>query len=199
MALTTSPDSRELVTVIGPDAHFKGDMSFQGKARVMGILEGKITADGEIHIENGARCLATVDAKVITVDGEVDGNLTARDRLHLSAKAVVKGDIAAGSLVVTEGAVFVGHCSVGPDAVSSKRADLGTTRASLTTPAVETKPAIQPFRTPTPRKTGTDWVNESASTLNTAAAKTNDWIPQHAGAAKPAANSGWNNGVDPGA
>ena len=50
------------------------------------------------------------------MDGSVQGPLFARDRLTLTKNAQVQGDLTAGTLVVSEGASFVGHCNVGPRA-----------------------------------------------------------------------------------
>ncbi len=110
-------------TVIGADTHIKGDMTFDGTARLLGTFEGTITAKGELQIAQGATCKAAVDAAKVTVDGDVDGNVTARDRVELTAKAKMKGDVVASRLVVAEGASFVGHCTVGPEAAKNFKHD----------------------------------------------------------------------------
>src|SRR5204863_1119835 len=46
----------------------------------------------------------------------VEGNVTARERIQLNTKARVMGDLVANTLVVADGASFVGHCRVGGDA-----------------------------------------------------------------------------------
>jgi len=109
------PDSGNHTTVIGTDTHIKGDMTFDGTARILGSFEGTIAAKGELQIAEGAKCRATVEAGKVVVDGLVEGNLTGRERVELSSKARVKGDLVTARLVVAEGAAFVGHCTVGPD------------------------------------------------------------------------------------
>ena len=52
----------------------------------------------------------------------MDGNVTARDRVELSSKAKLKGDVVATRLIVAEGASFVGHCTVGPEAAKAIKA-----------------------------------------------------------------------------
>jgi cytoskeletal protein CcmA (bactofilin family) len=104
------------MTVIGADTRIKGEMFFEKSARILGHFEGKITAQGEVQIGNGANCNAAVEAEQIIVDGSVQGPLFARDRLTLTKNAQVQGDLTAGTLVVSEGASFVGHCNVGPRA-----------------------------------------------------------------------------------
>lgn len=103
-------------TVIGADTVIKGEMSFDGAARLLGTFEGKISAKGELHVADGASCRASVEAGKVTVDGAVDGNVTARERVELTARAKMKGDLVAAKLLVAEGASFIGHVTVGPDA-----------------------------------------------------------------------------------
>lgn len=111
-----TPATTPELTVIGADTRIKGEMFFEKSARILGHFEGKITAQGEVQIGNGANCNAAVEAEQIIVDGSVQGPLFARDQLTLTANAQVQGDLTAGTLVVSEGASFVGHCNVGPRA-----------------------------------------------------------------------------------
>jgi cytoskeletal protein CcmA (bactofilin family) len=106
-------------TVIGADTKIKGEMTFENTARLLGQFEGKITAKGELQVADGAACRAAVEAGKVVVDGLVEGNVHARDRIELTARAKMKGDIAASKLVVAEGATLVGHVSVGPEAGKS--------------------------------------------------------------------------------
>lgn len=116
------------MTVIGPDTRIKGEMFFEKSARILGSFEGRITAQGEVQIGAGANCHAAVEAERVIVDGHVSGPITARDRLTLTANAQVQGDLTAGTLVVSEGASFVGHCHVGPHAQELSKSQPASTR-----------------------------------------------------------------------
>jgi len=109
--------SQEFPTIIGPDASFKGELTFEKGLRLQGKLEGKITTAGRLHIAREAKMAADVDAGAIIVEGDVRGNLTASDRIELKQTARYEGDLMTAKLVVDEGAVFSGHVTVGPDAV----------------------------------------------------------------------------------
>lgn len=109
-------DGGNQVTVIGADTAIKGEMSFESSARVLGRVEGSISAKGELQVGEGGECKADIRASRVMIDGQVEGNVTATDRLELSPKARVRGDIVASKLVVAEGASFSGHCQVGPAA-----------------------------------------------------------------------------------
>jgi cytoskeletal protein CcmA (bactofilin family) len=123
-------------TIIGTDTQIKGEMSFEGAARILGSFEGKISAKGELHVADGASCKAAVDAGRVTVDGSVEGNVTARERVELTARAKMKGDLVAAKLLVAEGAAFIGHVTVGPEAGKAANGQQVSTLA-------EPKPAAQ--------------------------------------------------------
>ncbi|MBX3385641.1 MAG: polymer-forming cytoskeletal protein [Phycisphaeraceae bacterium] len=106
-------------TVIGPDTHIKGEMVFDSSARILGTFEGRITAKGEVEIGEGAACKASIEATTVIVDGLVEGDVMATERAQLNVKARVVGDIVATTLVVAEGASFIGHCRVGADALKN--------------------------------------------------------------------------------
>jgi cytoskeletal protein CcmA (bactofilin family) len=114
--------NQEFPTVLGPDAKFKGELTFEKGMRVMGHFEGKINTPGRIHIAKEAKMAADVEAGGIVVEGEVQGNLSAADRIELKNTARYEGDLRANKLVVDEGAVFSGHVSVGPDSVKNRPA-----------------------------------------------------------------------------
>src|SRR5688572_30654664 len=110
----------EFPTILGPDATFKGELSFEKGMRLQGRFEGKLTTPGRIHIAKEAKMQADVDAGAITVEGDVKGNLQANERIELKQSARYEGDLRASKLVVDEGAVFNGHVTVGPDAVKNR-------------------------------------------------------------------------------
>ena len=108
---------RNTTTVIGPDTHIKGEMVFDTTARILGTFEGRVIAKGEIQIGEGAACKAAVEGAVVIVDGLIEGDVQARERVQLNSKARVVGDIIASTLVVAEGASFTGNCRVGADVI----------------------------------------------------------------------------------
>ena len=114
------PGPQDFPTVIGPDASFKGELSFEKGLRLQGKFEGTIHSPGRLHVAREAKMQANVDAGSIIVEGEVNGNLTASDRIELKQSARYTGDLQASKLVVDEGAVFNGHVSVGPEVMKNR-------------------------------------------------------------------------------
>ena len=134
----TSP--QDFPTVLGPDASFKGELSFDKGLRIHGRLEGKVISTGRLHIAKEAKLMADVEAGSILVEGDVHGNLSATDRIELKSAARYEGDLRASKLVVEEGAVFTGHVSVGPEAVKSS----GLRSVSGSGAAIPARPANGP-------------------------------------------------------
>jgi len=134
--------NQEFPTILGPDANFKGELSFEKGMRLMGRFEGKLNTPGRLHVAREAKMSADVEAGAIVVEGEVQGNLSANDRIELKQTARYEGDLRASKLVVDEGAVFNGHVSVGPDghAPSKVKPQQGPAAAIPPRPNVQPQP-----------------------------------------------------------
>ncbi len=122
----------EYPTIIGPDAKFKGELSFEKGVRVIGQFEGTIKSKGHLHVAEGARLKADVDAGDIDVDGEIKGNVTANGKVNLKSSARLEGDLHTARLEVADGATFIGNCVVGSTEGS---------KAPASKPAASTSPA----------------------------------------------------------
>ena len=114
------PTEIEFPTILGPDASFNGESSFEKGVRLQGRFQGKISTPGRVYVTKEARMNAEVEAGGITVEGEVKGNLSANDRIELKQSARYEGDLRASRLVVDEGAVFSGQVTVGPEVMKGR-------------------------------------------------------------------------------
>lgn len=127
--------NQDFPTILGPDATFKGELTYEKGLRLHGRLEGKINTPGRLHVAKEAKLQAEVEAGAIIIEGEVHGNLTAIDRIEMKQTARYEGDLRASKLVVDEGAIFSGHVTVGPEAVKN-RPSQGSGTPSAARPAV---------------------------------------------------------------
>lgn len=110
---------QEFNTIIGPDASFKGDLKFESSAKLLGKIEGSITAKGKLEVSGGSECKATISAKEVTVEGHIQGNVEAGDLVELKPKGMITGDIVASRMSMAEGAAIDGHCRIGVNGASS--------------------------------------------------------------------------------
>jgi cytoskeletal protein CcmA (bactofilin family) len=112
-------------TVIAADTVIKGEMAVENRARILGRFEGTIRSKGQVEVADKGTCKAAVEANTVQVDGSVEGNITANDKVQLNATARMTGDLMASKLVVTEGAAFTGHVTVGPNAMKGRAGQPG--------------------------------------------------------------------------
>ena len=129
--------SEEFATVLGADATFKGDLSFDSAAKLLGRFEGTIDAKGLVYIADGCNCKATLTAKEIAVEGQVEGNVEAGDRVELKPTGKIMGDVVAARMTMADGAALDGHVRIGLDSQATAR---------KTGSATEVKPAGAPQR-----------------------------------------------------
>ena len=59
-----------------------------------------------------------IDVASVVVRGKVNGNIAAKEKIEIKAKAEMFGDIRAPKLVIEEGVTFVGKIEVNPNKVS---------------------------------------------------------------------------------
>ncbi len=100
-------------TILGTDARFKGELSFDKGVRMEGTFEGQINSKGSLHVAEGAKIMADIEAANVTIEGECKGNLTVSEKLHLMATARLEGDLKTNRLEIADGAIFLGKVIVG--------------------------------------------------------------------------------------
>lgn len=98
-----------------------GKISFEGPARIDGQVEGEIAAKDALTISESARITAQIRAASVVVAGNVTGDIIATTRIEIRPSAHVKGNLSSPALVVHEGAVFDGNCSMRSDETREER------------------------------------------------------------------------------
>ena len=129
-------ESQEFNTIIGSDASFKGDLKFDSSAKLLGKIEGTITAKGRLEVSAGSECKATIMAKEIAVEGHIQGNVEAGDIVELKPKGMITGDIVASRMSMAEGAAIDGHCRIGVNGTSTSVSSKSTTEVKPTARAM---------------------------------------------------------------
>jgi cytoskeletal protein CcmA (bactofilin family) len=101
-------DKSEISAIIKEGCRFEGNLSFNGIARIAGIVNGSIFSNDTLIISEGAVINADLNANVILVSGNVKGNLKASSRVEIKRPARFEGTVTAPSLIVEEGVIFHG-------------------------------------------------------------------------------------------
>jgi len=107
------PSSAGLVGYLYKGSRASGQLSFQGSARIDGSVDGDIQCQGTLTIGESAEVKAKITAKVVVIHGKVEGNVSAKEKIELIAPARLIGNIDSPRLIITEGVVFDGDCSMG--------------------------------------------------------------------------------------
>jgi cytoskeletal protein CcmA (bactofilin family) len=105
---------------LGRGTRINGKIAFDGPARIEGQIEGEIVASESLLIGEAAVLNAQVSGVTIVIHGKVTGDINASKKLEIRAPGRVFGNVTTPSLVIEEGVVFEGHCSMG---VADTKAD----------------------------------------------------------------------------
>jgi cytoskeletal protein CcmA (bactofilin family) len=96
---------------VGGTSALAGEINFKGMMRVDGQLSGRVnSADGTLIVSSGGRVEAQIAVAVAKINGSVEGDITATERIELGRTARVSGNLQTPALVVEEGAIFEGGC-----------------------------------------------------------------------------------------
>lgn len=110
-----------LSVFLGSDSHLDGVLTFEGQARLDGSFVGSIRGEGSLLIGPQAKIEADIKAREIIISGEVTGDVNATVRLDLKAPGSLKGNINAPLVVMDEGVLFEGHCSMPGEEVAERK------------------------------------------------------------------------------
>ncbi len=108
-----SSDSQESFdTLIGSATRIEGRMVVNKSIRLDGTIEGSIESpnDNQVTVAIGHTGLVHGDVRAhrVLVNGQVDGNIYAREKCELHETSKVKGDIHYGLLGIEHGAEILG-------------------------------------------------------------------------------------------
>jgi len=118
-AAPSAAHSRDVQAHLGQGSRVEGKLSFEGSVRIDGQVEGEINAQDTVIIGEGAEVNAQIQASTVVIHGRVNGDVTARKRIELRSPGTLMGNVSTPSLVVHEGVVFEGHCTMGGAAAKS--------------------------------------------------------------------------------
>ena len=123
---------------IGKSVIIKGDLSGSEDLTIEGQVEGKIELrQNVLTIGPNGKIKAAVFAKAVVIQGEVQGDITASERIDIRDAGSVDGDLSAPRIAIADGAHFRGSIDMQKTPGSSKPTEVGK-------PAAETKPTVVP-------------------------------------------------------
>jgi cytoskeletal protein CcmA (bactofilin family) len=169
--------TRERAT-IGRSITIRGEVTGDEDLLIEGRVDGSVNLkQHSVTVGPAGEVKANIVGRVVTIEGNVEGNLDAEEQVILRSSALVQGDIAAPRLVLEDGARFIGGVDM------SETIDRAG-RAAATRSATATRPETA-GSTPEARA-----ATEAAAEQKSAAAESKSASPTGEGTSRGAARSG---------
>ncbi len=100
--------SKEVISsIVSKDMQIIGEVTFKGKARIDGLVEGNIKGEYLVLSETG-RIKGDVEVGSLKCHGEIEGNVTAR-LVNALSTAVIDGKLIADDFSIESGAALFGE------------------------------------------------------------------------------------------
>lgn len=104
--------STRIDTLLGKTANLNGDLDFSGGLHLDGRVNGNVRSTapdgGALSVSETGFIEGRVEVTSIVMNGTVNGDMYARDRLVLGGKARVNGNVFYGVIEMAPGAVITG-------------------------------------------------------------------------------------------
>jgi cytoskeletal protein CcmA (bactofilin family) len=110
------PDPDVIDVSLGPCATFSGNLRCDGSIRIEGVMEGgELETLGNVIIGSGAKVMANIKARTVSISGAYNGQIDAQ-RVELLEGGRAWGVIKVASFLLDEGAYLRGELIMQGDA-----------------------------------------------------------------------------------
>lgn len=89
-----------------------GHITSSSNIRIEGEIQGNITCQDSVTVSGTGTVKGDINAKMVIVGGKIYGNLNVQEKLVIESKGLISGEIMTRRLVIDEGALFDGKCSM---------------------------------------------------------------------------------------
>lgn len=106
--------------VLGATIKVKGDISGDENLLIEGQVEGSVHLNAhELTVGKTGKLTADITARVIRIDGQVDGDITGKEKVVISSTSNIRGNIVTPKMTLEEGARFKGTIDIDPSHANS--------------------------------------------------------------------------------
>jgi len=124
---------------IGRSITIRGDVTGDEDLYIQGQIEGTVDLkQHNVTVGPEGRVKANIKARMVTIEGEVDGDVRGQEQVALRSASKVTGDITAPRVVLEDGATFLGSIDMSGKPPSNHRQE------SKPAPAERTKTESMP-------------------------------------------------------
>lgn len=124
-------------TLIGEGSVFEGKIRSDAGVRIEGQITGDIECEGDVTVGEKGVVHSNILARNIIIAGTVHGNMHAKNKLSITSKGKLYGNMVATALSIEEGSIFEGTSKMGGGTLEAadKTAKKETAAASAVAPA----------------------------------------------------------------
>jgi cytoskeletal protein CcmA (bactofilin family) len=98
---------------VGSGTSITGEATFKSMLRIDGRFSGRVSSPtGSLIVGAGGQVDANIEVAVCSIQGSVNGDVIATQRIELGRAAKLNGNIQTPSLMIEQGAVFEGSCKM---------------------------------------------------------------------------------------
>ncbi len=111
-------------SVIGAGVQIKGDFKAPSNVELRGTVEGSFDVDG-LFVRESGRLIGNVTAGVVVVEGEIEGEIAATQKVEICSTGRVQGDVQAKVVSIADGAFLQGKVQMANGRVRSLQEQKG--------------------------------------------------------------------------
>jgi cytoskeletal protein CcmA (bactofilin family) len=97
---------------LGPGSKVNGKLLFEGNATIEGEIDGELLVHGNLTVGEHAVIKGKVSATSALIRGKVNADIQTDKKIEIQPPGVVVGDVVTQSLIIGDGALLDGHCSM---------------------------------------------------------------------------------------
>lgn len=116
----TNIDSGKITGFFDENTKIEGTLKFSGSFQIDGHFNGKIDSNAVLVIGKNGKVESEINIGVIIINGEVKGNIHAKERVEINSGGHVIGTIKTPRLIVKDGANLEAQCNTTDNKVPPK-------------------------------------------------------------------------------
>ncbi|MBU3110924.1 bactofilin family protein [Clostridium lacusfryxellense] len=105
-------DTDRIETLVGAQCHIIGSLNGNGLLKLDGSIDGDIVCDDDVILGETGHITGNTICNNAYVNGIIDGNISCKSTLTIESCGKVTGDISVKKLVISEGGILDGKCTM---------------------------------------------------------------------------------------
>ncbi len=101
-----------VINIIGKGTEIKGDIVANGDIRINGTLVGNLNTNNKLILGDTGLIQGEITANVADISGKIKGKLLVKELVILRETANLEGELITKRLIIEEGAIFNGTCTM---------------------------------------------------------------------------------------